>query len=348
MKKSKKILIAAAAVVLCLAIVCGVGYAVLRGRVPANRDDVQKRSDFVAQRMYAVSMMPNEDEGAYETETLTGIDRYWRANHSVGRGIEAVLQCSKDGELVVLSGDLPGESNAEILYGEDVKVSDLTLDKLQKINLLYNVEDEDGFMTYRTISDRTVLYVSVQSLQDYIAGFALSTKSVALHFLRFKDESALPDLHKAIDKVNEAVKGSGIATNVVLCLESDEGAAYADATYPELQRAATPKECAKLSRAALFGRDMTDTKYVLVYTDANGKYAREQFIRFAQNCGLAVVLYDNGAIDAEKDAQRILALEEYGASGFATRRPETVIQILRDARQAEKESRLAADSTAAQ
>lgn len=348
MKKTKKILIAVLALVLVAACVCGIGYSVLNNRVPEAKEGVESRSRFSVKRMYVCGTSPNADEAAYETDTLTGIDFYWRRiNHNIGSCIEAVLQVTKDGEVVVLSGDLPGKSNSAQLYGEDAAVGNLTLEQLQKINLLYNVEDEQGFLSYRTTSERVTIYVSVLSLGEYLNSFNESNKSVALHLLRFKDESAVPDLHKAIDKINEAAQSSGLFRNVALCLENDDAAAYADEKYPDLQRAATPKECSALNRASLFGREASDVPYVLVYTDAFGKYASERFIRFAQNGGIAVVLVDTKAPDAKPDAQRILSLEAYGADGYVTRCPEAVIQILSDARQAEKESRLAADSTAA-
>ena len=338
--KKKKIIIA---VVIILAVVLADVFWL--GHVPALKENVQKRSSFDTNRMYIVSQMPNLDDPLQSTQARVGIDAYWQANHKYGNAIEAGLQVTKDGEVVVLSGDL-SKSDAQILYGKNnASVDALTLEQLQNVNLLYNVKDEDGEYAYRDISDLAKPSVSVLSLSEYLAYFNDGDKINALHILRFDDESKVSGWTEVLDKVYLAVSENDMLSNTVLYINNSGGLRYMDEVHSTLLRAASDSEVRSLKFSSKLGVEKKDLPYVLVYDDYRS-IGSEKFVHYAKNCGLAVIVHDstpaqNGITIPSEDVVR--EYKEYGVNAIATHSPQTTADLLVNVLKAEKEARTNAD-----
>ena len=340
MTKTKKILIAVGAVVLVAAVVVGILAAVFsfsRRDVPELIRENLHETPINYSQVYVVGQPPYTDDWVFDT--LIGMQSYWIENHTGGNGIEFVLQQTKDGELIVLSEALPALSNADDLYGKDVKVSDLTLEELRKVNLAYDYVDKDGFQIYAGLSEDMLDDVSVVTFDELLDIFGAANRSTIRMFLRFFDESQVADMDAALQTIYAGLTAHSLAEKAVFLPQSDETAAAADKGCPELQRAATTAEAKELLKACSSGNTPDDLPYVVIYEKAKGQIASEKFIHYVRNLGLAIVLTDADADDAAR-------YRSYGVTALATSDAPTFIQILKDAKTAERESKKAADSSA--
>ncbi len=337
MKSSKKILIAVGAVVLVAAIVIGTVVALnARGSKPETRLDLQKlhESPLYFSQVYVVAQPPYTNEMVFDTPL--GMETYWFSNHSGGNGIEFVLQQTKDGELIVLSEALPAQSNAADLYGKNVKVSDLTLEELRKVNFAYNFTDEDGFQSYMGLSDEMIEDITVVTLDEMLDRFSAPNRYTVRMYLRFFDESQITDLEKALQTIHTGLKDRVLTNKAVFLPQSEEAAAAADKACPGMLRAATTAEAKALVREC--SRDASPEKlpYAVIYEKASGQFDSEKFIRYVRTLGLEIVLSD-------VDADDVVTYRDYGVSAIATGDAQSVIQILKDAKKADREAKSAAD-----
>ena len=326
MKKHKSLVKTAVVFLIVLAATLWISH------VPALKQNVQPRSYFSANAFYTVSCMPNKADTMINTETRVGIDEYWKRYHSVGKCIEAQMQVSKDGEIVVLSGDL-SDTDAEILYGKkNASVDALTLAQLQKVNLLYNVQDENGEYIYRSVSDLAKPSVAVMSLSEYLDYFNDGSKMSALHILRFQDESKVSGWTGVINKLFNAVSESDMLKNAVLRIENRGAIRYIDEVHPDLQRAASKSECSSLRLFAKLGIEQKETPYVLVY-DSDRLIGNDQFMHYARNCGLAVIV-SVPAQSAKTLTMSAAIIEDWyknGLNAIATDDLPSMIDLLQDA-----------------
>ena len=342
MKTSKKILIAVGAVVLIAAVVIGIVIAVNAGKkTPVPELELQKlhESPLYYSQVYVVGQPPYSDDFVFDTPL--GMDTYWIANHTGGNGIEFVLQQTKDGELIVLSEAFPALSNAEDLYGKGVKANDLTLEELRKINLAYNYVDEDGIQSFVGISDEELKDVSVVTLEEMLKRFDTANRITARLYLRFFDESQVNDIDAALQKIYAGLQTYSLTEKVVFLPQSKASAEAADKACPEMLRAATTAEAKELVRNSTSGTVPEDLPYSVIYEKATGKFADVKFIRFVRTMGLEIVLTD-------VDADDVLRFRDHGVTAIASSDAPTFIQILKDAKKAERESRKAESSSAQQ
>lgn len=330
MKTSKKILIAAAAVVVAAAVICVLVFTLGRQKAQPLGDNAEDTALVGYSWDYVIAQAPYTDACVFETPF--GLERYWQQNWRGGSAIEAVLQQTKDGELVVLSETLPGRSNAEILYGADKGVGDLTLQELKKLNLAYNFEDADGMMTFKATSDVLSTELTVLTAEEFITYFAAPQRSMTARlYFRFLDESAIADPAAAVAKLYETLQTLDMVESSVFCPASDATQALLDEKYPEWSRTATQTEAKALAKAARSGQTQSDLPYNTVLVPAEGRYVTEQFLHYARNCGLFVFLEGASAEDAA-------TLYARGASGLATGDVAQFIQILDDAESAAQEA----------
>lgn len=334
MKTRTKILIAVATLIIVLAAVAGIYYLASMHKVPELKKEKLHENPINYGTVYVVAQKPYTDLAVFDTQI--GLEHYWRAHHSGGNGIELILQSSKDGRLVVLSEPLPGLSNAQTLYGKDVKVSDLTVDQLQKINLAYNFTDEDGINVYADYTDDSLIEVTVLTLEDVLDFFRAPNRTTAKLYLRFMDEAQIPDMNKALKTIYDALAERSMLSMAIFCPQSDSTAAAVEQACPELMRAATDKETNALFRDCLSGKSNGSLPYDVIYTKTSSQLGSEKFIHYARNLGLAVVLSDVNSED-------VATLRSYGVTAIATDKVEETIQIIRDAKLAEREAKTATD-----
>lgn len=339
MKKTTKILIAVGAVVLAAAVIAGILFAVSSRKVPELDKEKTNENPVFYNTVYVVGQPPYSDELVFDTQM--GMNNYWSATHSGGNGVEVVLQQSKDGELIMLSEALPAMSDADDLYGEDVKVSDLTLEELRRINLYYDCTDEDGFRTYVGLTDERLARVSVVTLDEMLEFFGSPGRVTVRLFVRFYDEAQIADVGAALETVYNGLKAHALESNAVFLPQSDEAAAAADTACPDLVRAATNAEAKALYRDSSRNKTQESLPYSVIYEKCNGQFGSEKFIHYARNLGLVVVLSDVPEDD-------VLKVRGYGVSAIATSDAEPIIQILKDAKKADREAKKAADSSAQQ
>ena len=322
-------------IVCCIVLAVLIAGLIWSRRVPALKDDVEKKSSFDTSRTYIVTQAPNSDDPLQNTETRVGIEAYWQANHKFGYALEAPMQVTKDGEIVVLSGDL-AETDAASLYGKNnASVDALTLAQLQKVNLLYNVKDEDGEYSFRDVSDNAKPSVSVMGLAEYLSYVNECSSTKALYILRFRDEDKVSGWTGVLDKIYSAVSGNNLLTNVVICINNKGGIQYISDVMPKLLRAASDAELHSLVRASKFGVEKKDLPYVLVY-GTNKMIGSEKFVHYAKNCGLAVIVQDG--LD-EPTEQVVQDLRACGVNAIATHAPTKTAEFLQNAIQAEKAER---------
>lgn len=338
MKASKRILIAVAAVILAAAILVGIGYIVLSKSVPALNEDVKGLSDFSTHSAYTVSKAPYIQNGVFETRI--GIDEFWAQNRN-SYGVELVLQCTADEELVVLSEPLPGLSNAESVLGKDFSVSSNTLDQLQRVNLLYNFTDADGKTPYKAYGKSQLGQVTILSLDEMLDYACSPVHYTSMLFIRFLDESAVPNLNAMLDKLLQSLERRGYTTSAVFRPQSDSAAEYIDKNCPGLLRTATESEMRRLYRSCLLNKTPENLPYVVITADKSTRYSSEKFIHYARNLGLAVVL-DRVTKD------EILTYRSRGVTALLTSEAGDYAQVLTDAKKADQIARRQAKQSAAQ
>lgn len=331
MKTSKKVIIAVIAVVLAAAIALGVAFAILpRSGIQEFGAYPEPFTYLTAKTPYVVGKAPYAPDCVFETQL--GMDRYWHAYHSYGNALDVVLQCTKDNEPVVLSGDLDEISNAHILFGEDASVRTLTLEELKTVNLVYNFKAEDGTMPYKVYSTEEMLnQVNVLSLRDFADYYMSPQRSGFILFFRFKDESEIADYKTVLDQLQALAEEHYVNETVIFRTENTEIAKYIDEACPLLRRTATKGEAGKLYQNSLFGKAQSELPYKVIFADADSRFAQEKFIHYAHNLGLAIVLNDPDTAD-------ITRLFKYGVNGFATSNIEESCQILKDAVKARREA----------
>lgn len=340
MSKTKKILIAVGAVVLVAAVIVGVVIAVNANKkepVPELERTKLHESPLYYSQVYVVGQPPYSDDMVFDTPL--GVETYWLAHHSGGNGIEIVLQQTKDGELIVLSEALPALSNADQLYGKDVKVADLTLDEMRKVNLAYELVDEEGFRSYVGLEDEELEEVSVLTLEELFDRFDAANRITARLYLRFYDEAQITDLNAALQTIYAGLQAHSITDKAVFLPQSDGSAAAADEACPDMLRAATTAEAKTLNRTVSRGEEPSDLPYDVIYEKATGQFCSEEFIYSVRSLGMEIVLSD-------VDADDVLKYREYGVSAIASTEPAKFIQILRDAKTAEREAKKEAGSSA--
>lgn len=338
MKAFKKIIIAVVALVLAAAIALGIGYTVLSKRVPALEPDVKALSDFDSGSTYAVVKSPYIESGVFETRV--GIESFWAQNRTA-YGVEFVLQCTADGELVVLNGELPETSNAEAVLGSDTSISGNTLEKLQKVNLLYGYTDADGKTPYKSIDKSELGRVSLLTLDDVLYEFGSPAHYTSMLYFRFLDESAVRDMTAALEEISRLFAFHGCAQSAVLCVQSDDTARRMDKDFPALLRTATDSEMRGLYGKCIWNRTLKEIPYVAVLADKDSRYASEKFIHYVRNLGLAI------AIDGVSEDE-ILTYRSRGASALFTADVPAFNQIIKDAKKADQKERLEAKQSAAQ
>ncbi len=329
MKTSVKIVIAVCSVVLVAAIVCGLVFG-LGGRKKAqplgeNADDTVLMGYTWE---YVLAQAPYTDACVFETPR--GLDRYWRQNRFGGSAVEAVLQVSQDGELIVLSEDLPGRSNSDILYGADKRVSDLTLQELKKLNLAYNFEDENGMMTFKATPVEFLNELGIMTLAEFADFFADPQRATAHLYLRFKDEAALADPAKAVEQAYGVLEEKGILEKSTFVPQSNQMQAILDEKIPNQSRTASPNEAAALAKAARKNKAQ-ELPYEIVIVPAENPYTTEQFIHYARNQGVYVIVEGAAAED-------VAALYNAGVSGLATGNVAEFIELMNDAESAALEA----------
>ena len=328
MKTSKKIVIAAVCVVLVAAIVCGLVFGLGGQKVQPLSEDAEKTALVENSWEFVLAQAPYTDACVFET--LLGMNSYWRSNWKGGSAFETVLQMSKDGELIVLSEDLPGQSNSDVLYGADKGVSDLTLIELKKLNLAYNFEDENGIMQYKATPDVFLNEVGVLTLSEFIENFSNSMQATAHMYLKFLHADAIDDLSAAIEKAYGVLEETDMLDCSTFIAQNDEIRSILDDKYPDMSRTASPNEAAKLAKDARKGKAQT-LPYEIVLAPAEKPYTTEQFIHYARNQGLVVIL--EGA-----EAEDVAALYNAGVSGLASGNVAEFIQLLNDAASAAEEA----------
>ena len=256
MKTYKKILIAVAAVVLVAAVTVGVLYAVFAYKVPELEREKLHETPINYSQVYVVGQPPYTEKWVFDTQL--GMLNYWIENHNGGNGIEFVLQLTKDGELIVLSEALPALSNADDLYGNNVKVSELSLEQLRKVNLWYDFVDEDGFNSFADVNEDELPDVSVVTFDEMLGAFDAANRSTIRMYLRFFDESQVTDAEAVLKKISDGLAQHGLAEKAVFLPQSDTFAAAADKACPEMQRAATTAEAKALFRSCTRDADPGD------------------------------------------------------------------------------------------
>ena len=339
MKTYKKILIAVGALVLAAAIATGVLYAVFSYKTPKLERKKMHELAVNYSQVYIVGQPPYTDNWVFDTPL--GMQGYWIENHTGGNGIEFVLQQTKDGELIVLSEALPAMSNAEDLYGKDVKVADLTLEEMRKINLAYDFTDEDGIQSFAGLSEDELEDVSVVTLDELIRSFDAPNRVTLRMFLRFFNESDVTDAEAALKKIYDSLSTHTLAERTVFLPQSAAFADAADKACPDLQRAATTAEAKALFRSCMLDKDPADVPYCVIYEKANAQFGSEKFIHYVRNLGMAVVL-------TGVDVDDVAKYRGYGVTAIASPDASAFIQALNDAKKAERESKKAADSSAQQ
>lgn len=334
MKTSKKIIIICSAVVLAVIIALGVVFGVVSHKVPELDDSVKRANIFEKKQTYVLAQNPYTDTCVFETQN--GMFGYWTQSHKYGKGIEAVLQCTKDGEIIVLSEDLPGKSNAEILFGEGIKVQDLTLEQLQQINLAYDFEDEDGVMSFKSYEDEMLSFVNVLSLKDFCDFFGSPIRSSALLYFSFKDESLVSDYKDALDKIYTQLSASLLFDRAMFCTDNKDIAAYIDESCPELLRSATKSEVKSLYWDCLKNKTQEEVGFDCVIVKADTLYSTEKFVHYVRNLGIPIVFENVKTED-------VLTYRSWGVSALATNKIDEFSEILEEARSAEREAKKAKD-----
>ena len=337
MKTKKIVLIIVCALVVVIAAVVGLYFAYSAKKVPELQRTKLRDNPISYSTVYVVGQAPYTDLAVFETRT--GLEFYWREHHSGGNGMELILQRSKDGKLIVLSEPLPAKSNAEVLYGKGIRVGDLTLEQLQKVNLMYHFKDEDGVQIYADSSDDELEYVCALTLEDVLEYFAAPNRITARLFVRYMDEAQMPNIEAAVTDVYNALESTSMLSKAVYCPLGEADAAAVDKVCPDMMRAATTAEAKALSRDSMSEKPNDALPYSAIYEKATGQFSGERFIHYARNLGLAVVLSDV----SEKD---IAKLHGYGVTAIASDKVGETIRIIRDARTAERAAKQTTDSSA--
>lgn len=332
MKKSKKIIIAVVSALLVVVIALVSVAAIIMHRIPALDENVKRANIFERHQTYILAKAPYTSGGVFETQM--GMFSYWKENRAFGKGIDVVLQLTKDNEIIVLSDELPGKSNAEILFDKGTKVSDLTLEELKTINLAYNFEDEDGIKSYMAYDEKQLDMVNVLSLRDFFSFFGNPIRSGALLYVRFKDEATVPDYKAAVDKVYEEAQRVLLLDRLMFRTENDETAKYVEEACPEMMRSATPSEVKALYRACLSNKAPGEFSFDSVIVKAGSRFATEKFVHYMRNTGIPIVIDDA----KQKD---ILQYRSWGVTAVGTSEVSVVGEILKEATLAEKEAKKA-------
>lgn len=245
--------------------------------------------------------------------------------------LEFDLHLTKDGHLVLLHDhELGRTSNGDDLYFKGVKVCDLTLEELERVNFGYNFEDPvTGEMPYHydmtpeQIKEKEVGIFKLTDLLEYVE---TERPDRSMHYIiEIKDNG---DRGKeSMDKLYDAMMEFGILDRTIVGTFHDKITKYIDSDYVErgVVRSASIVEVLNVYFSFLYGVKK-DYKFGVLQIPQGLKgffdLGSEAFIDYAHNLGIAVQYW---TINDPDDVKR---LSQNGADCIMTDDPQMAYKAL--------------------
>lgn len=189
--------------------------------------------------------------GIAPEESLMALSRCAEASEFSVDVFEFDLHITADDQLVLLHDDtLDRTSDSVKVFGEkNVRPENKTLAELKQLNMGVKFIDSEGNMPYadlKSVPDELRI-VSLPEALDYLSGIDDFS-----YIIEVKNGGEL-GMH-AVDILYNELASRDLLNRAVFGTFSDEVAAYAGRTYPDLARGASPAEVVKFYLAAIFNK----------------------------------------------------------------------------------------------
>ncbi len=237
------------------------------------------------------------------------------------------LRITKDKELVVFHDiTLDKTTDAEIIFGEkDIKVCDMTLNDLKKLNVGAKFVDENGETPYASLEKvpDELRILTLQEALDY-----LTSQGVERFSIECKDKGEL-GLDATTLLYNE-LKARDLLDTTIYSSFDKEVSTFAKETYPDMTISNNDAQAFELYVAAITNDEdyvppctVFQVPYTDKYLNIGVNFGSAKVINFAHKNNIAVHYW------TVNDAQRMEYLQSIGADGIMTDYPDLLTKTLK-------------------
>ena len=282
-----------------------------------NNPFITGRTELIAHR-FGAGIAPEESKLAIDTclsRDDISMDIY-----------EFDLRMTKDGQAVVFHDKTLDETTDAITLwgGEEIYVSDKTLEELRQLNMGAGFVDAAGVKPYANLSEipDSLRIMTLAEALDYLVSNNITRLSIEA-----KDKGELG--MKAADLVYQELSSRGLLETTVFSSFKAEVSTYVAETYPDMIRSNTDPQAIEFFLAAIFNKKDYEPPCSVFQLPFNDKYlglgvnfGTAQIINYAHSHNVAVHYW---VVD---DPERIAYLESLGADGIMTDYPDIITKTI--------------------
>ena len=240
--------------------------------------------------------------------------------------LEFDLRMTADGHAVVFHDITLDETTdaVAVFGGEEILVSEKTLEELRTLNMGAMFTDADGNQPYTSLTEvpEELRIATLSEMLDFLAANGITRLSIEA-----KDKGELG--MKAMDILYTELSTRNLLDSVVVSTFKSDVSAYITEKYPDMIRSNTDAEAITFYLAAITGSKNYEppcSVFQLPFTDKylnmGVNFGTAQVINFAHSHNIAIHYW---VVD---DPERMTYLESIGADGIMTDYPDVLTETL--------------------
>ncbi len=242
--------------------------------------------------------------------------------------LEFDLHMTADGKLILLHDDtFDRTSDVELIYGEEILVSDLTYQELLVLNLGYDFVDDDGNYPYREEGAdlSKVRVVLLEEVLDYVETYCAENGRTVEYIIEIKDGDELGE--RAADELYRIMNEYDTLDRTDVGTFQGNVTDYLDEVYPDIMRSAGISEFLTFYMYFLYNVDLTNVtlNYSIImapYSVLMFDFSTSAFIEYAHKYGIEMQYW------TINDPEKVLELYENGADVVMTDDPQMAYEVL--------------------
>lgn len=240
--------------------------------------------------------------------------------------LEFDLRMTADGYAVVFHDITLDETTdaVSVFGGEEILVSEKTLEELRTLNMGAGFTDADGNQPYASLAEvpNELRITTLDEMLDYLVESGITRLSIEA-----KDKGELG--RKAMDILYAELSARGLLNSVVVSTFKTDVSAYATEQYPDFILSNTDAQAIEFYLAAITGNKNYEppcSVFQLPFTDKylnmGVNFGTAQVINFAHSHNVAIHYW---VVD---EPERMEYLESIGADGIMTDYPDLLTEVL--------------------
>ncbi|MFI3229142.1 MAG: glycerophosphodiester phosphodiesterase family protein [Bacillota bacterium] len=242
--------------------------------------------------------------------------------------LEFDLHMTADGKLIVLHDDtFDRTSDVELIYGEEILVSELTYEELLVLNVGYDFVDEDGNYPYREEGAdlSKVRVVLLEEVLEYVESYCTANNRTIEYVIEIKDGDELGE--RAADELYRIMNEYDTLDRTAVGTFEGNVTAYLDEAYPDITRSAGVTEFLTFYMCFLYNVDLSNvtlnySKIMAPYDQYVINFGTAAFIDYAHKYGIEMQYW------TINDPEKVLELYENGADVVMTDDPQMAYDVV--------------------